>query len=1265
MATLEEAIENVRRLENLALYNDEQPTIEASPASITYNFDFDTNFCDKEAFITGISRYMEEAAIHQQLNDMLETGEQYACMLYTWRCLSRAVPTAKNDEQSNRTEMYQATLDVMKPHIQKLKDFMYFHESAITTFCSEIKKLCHPERKKDFISETHLLALGKCINMFAVLGSLKNMKACLNNDFAFYKRAETFLKQTTNDARALQESQNLTMFLATHDIITTKLKAGLEDIEGSDEVLADIIQQACYFFEFKMYVLPKEKHLLLKVIGFTLFLLDGKNANVNKLDQKRRISINKIDKFFKQLPVVPLYGDMQISLISYVKNCPHFDGSKWSCASENAEEKIGMMQYNLTGKIDSIRDEHVKFMSELSKINNEYNNTKVKKTLSIEECRGLTDLALRGLRLISSWNAQVMELFYWKLLHLTDKYSNPQCPETAEEYERATRYNYDSNEKFALVQTMSMIKGLSGIMFRLEGIFSNAIRCFIHAELQDFVQNTMREPLRKAAKSSKKTLMKTVMMAIRETVIDLSKSAVEDPAVRGEKDPKNGFRIDIPFRSVGPSSTQLYMLRTMLESLSSDKAGRGTKSFRKDLDSSTLNSIDVFLRSSFFYPYLLKFSQSLKECSDLSQLWYREFFLELTMGKRIQFPIEMSMPWILTDHILQASDAAMMEYVLIPLDLYNDSADCALNRFKKQFLYDEVEAEVNLCFDQFVFRLSEDIYSHYKQLASSIYLNKRFRSELEKRYIDEKRPKPGEELLPYPPTNRFVTILAQRHVQLLGRSVDLHKLLEQRLTISLRKSLDVAVSRFESKPLCYIMELETLTEICRLTHFLLSKHISLPNFESMFMEANHAVSAPYGRITLHVFWELYYDFLPNYCYNSSTNRFTRTTLSFVKEEPRDQPPKASNVHLYGNKDLHSAYTNIFSLNENFVGSEHFGCIVRLLSYQGIAVVIEELLKVVKNLFQSTIQQYVKVLMDGMPSKCGLPRYEYGSAGVLEFYNANLESIMQYRDLKTEVFQAFREVGNIIIFCLQVEEQMTQEEIADLLHAAPFQGIIPRPFVKENNCLEKDTVEAKMKRLEAQYATFQLVSLVSRYGTDEQRLNSEESDVITRERLCCGLSLFEVVLRRIKSFLDDDVWKEPAPSNGVMSIEECKEFHRLWSAIQFIYCKPLGQNEITVEETFGESLNWAGCTIITLLGQEHRFEALDFSAHLLRVQEIDARQETVAGVDLKRLVERIKQYRTINNEIFAVLNRYLKSGESSFEQVRCFQPPIHQACMSAV
>lgn len=57
-----------------------------------------------------------------------------------------------------------------------------------------------------------------------------------------------------------------------------------------------------------------------------------------------------------------------------------------------------------------------------------------------------------------------------------------------------------------------------------------------------------------------------------------------------------------------------------------------------------------------------------------------------------------------------------------------------------------------------------------------------------------------------------------------------------------------------------------------MTHKLLSKFLTLDSFDAMFREANHNVSAPYGRITLHVFWELNYDFLPNYCYNGSTNR---------------------------------------------------------------------------------------------------------------------------------------------------------------------------------------------------------------------------------------------------------------------------------------------------------------------------------------------------------------------------------------------------------
>ena len=69
-------------------------------------------------------------------------------------------------------------------------------------------------------------------------------------------------------------------------------------------------------------------------------------------------------------------------------------------------------------------------------------------------------------------------------------------------------------------------------------------------------------------------------------------------------------------------------------------------------------------------------------------------------------------------------------------------------------------------------------------------------------------------------------------------------------------------------------DLENLLDVNRMTHQLLSKCVKLIPFKNMLGEANHSVSAPYGRITLHVFWELNFDFLPNYCYNSSTNRWS-------------------------------------------------------------------------------------------------------------------------------------------------------------------------------------------------------------------------------------------------------------------------------------------------------------------------------------------------------------------------------------------------------
>ena len=44
-------------------------------------------------------------------------------------------------------------------------------------------------------------------------------------------------------------------------------------------------------------------------------------------------------------------------------------------------------------------------------------------------------------------------------------------------------------------------------------------------------------------------------------------------------------------------------------------------------------------------------------------------------------------------------------------------------------------------------------------------------------------------------------------------------------------------------------------------------------------------------------------------------------------------------------------------------------------------------------------------------------------GVFEFYYAQLAPVIQYRDLRTEVFQSFKEIGNTIVFCLLLEKAL--------------------------------------------------------------------------------------------------------------------------------------------------------------------------------------------------------------------------------------------------
>ena len=65
--------------------------------------------------------------------------------------------------------------------------------------------------------------------------------------------------------------------------------------------------------------------------------------------------------------MVPLFGDMQIAPFNYLKRAPNFDSSKWPTSMSNQLSS----QASLITHMESMREEHIKYVSELARHSNE------------------------------------------------------------------------------------------------------------------------------------------------------------------------------------------------------------------------------------------------------------------------------------------------------------------------------------------------------------------------------------------------------------------------------------------------------------------------------------------------------------------------------------------------------------------------------------------------------------------------------------------------------------------------------------------------------------------------------------------------------------------------------------------------------------------------------------------------------------------------------------------------------------------------------
>jgi len=403
---------------------DPEPMITAADPSIYHTVDLDTQFLDAGEYGRCVARFQQELHRQSRLVALLDQAQYYAVVLYTWRSCSLGIPMIKSNAQENRTEIYRTTYDVLKPEIDKLLNFFNFQRHAVQIFCEEMKHAC--QEKSAFMSDQYLHTLGQFINMFAVLDELKNIKASIKNDSSSFRRAAGILKMITNP-NEMAMMEGFSMFLATNNSIMAEVKRSMNEVPGYEGLMCDIINTYVEKFENNVYLKPTEKHLLVKVIGFCLYLIDSENMNINKLDSKKKLHLNKIDKIFKQVEVVPLYGDMMIGPFKYIENTPNFDPFHWGHCMSEEPSRQAMLDNKMMAQL---RLEHVQLISALTSqcylndtiqaLNKKvlgamYKDSTVgdsenSKQKSDREEREMYDLALDSLNKLSSWTAKIMEL---------------------------------------------------------------------------------------------------------------------------------------------------------------------------------------------------------------------------------------------------------------------------------------------------------------------------------------------------------------------------------------------------------------------------------------------------------------------------------------------------------------------------------------------------------------------------------------------------------------------------------------------------------------------------------------------------------------------------------------------------------------------------------------------------------------------------------------------------------------------------------------
>lgn len=1248
---------------------DEQPEVQGPAVLVSSERGATSSpveYSDVSAYRLSLS---EDTKALNQLDALIQEGKGMASVLYTYRSCVKALPQLPDSMKHSQADLYLETYQVLDLEMSRLREIQRWQASAASKLAADMQRFSRPERRINGPTITHLWSMLKLLDVLVQLDHLKNAKASIPNDFSWYKRTFTQVSIQWQDIDSMREElDDLQIFLSTRWAILLNLHVEMFRVNNVEDILQVLIVFVVESLELDFALLFPERHILLRVLPVLVVLATSSEKDSESL--YKRVKINRLINIFKNDQVIPAFPDLHLSPAAILKELSMYF-QKFSSQTRlltlpaphelpPREAQDYQRHYLIINHIGAIRAEHDDFAIRFASSLNQLLLLKSIDGADIEWCKevkgNMYDMVVEGFQLLSRWTARIWEQCAWKFSRpckdAIPSESNGSSA-TFSDYEKVLRYNYTAEERKALVELISYIKNVGSMMHRCDTLVADALWETIHAEVQDFVQNTLATMLRTTFRKKKdlSRILSDMRTLSADWMANTSKPETELQSHGGE-DSKGSFFYPRP---VAPTAAQVHCLQFLIYEVVSGgnlrKPGGLFGNSGSEIPVNDLKQLETFFYKLSFFLHILDYSVTVGTLTDLGFLWFREFYLE--SSRVIQFPIECSLPWMLVDHVLESQNAGLLESVLMPFDIYNDSAQQALVTLRQRFLYDEIEAEVDHCFDLFVSKLCDIIFTYYKSWAASELLDPSFLFALDN----------GEKYSVQP--MRFTALFKMTRVKLLGRTIDLRSLIAERMNKVFRDNIEFLFDRFESQDLCATVELEKLLDILKHTHELLSKDLSIDSFGLMLneMQENISLVSFSSRFASQIWSEMQNDFLPNFVLCNTTQRFVRSSRVPIVPVQKPSVPYAKPNFYCGTQELNSAHQSFARLHSGFFGIPHMFSVVRLLGSRSLPWLIRALLDHISNKL-TTLEPMIMGLQEALPKSIGLLPFDGGVAGCMRLIKENLNWGTK-TELKAEVLRGIKEIGSVLYWMGLLDIVLREVDTMHFMQTAPWLGLLPGAdgqILHSQDGGDSPLVNLFKSSIAAMVSNPGCPNPSSFFTMSKQ---AEAADLLYKANINTG-SVLEYALAFTSAALDKYCTKwSAAPKTGFIDITTSKDFYRIYSGLQIGYLEESDRPSLNNHEMLGDSVAWGGCTIIYLLGQQLHFELFDFSYQVLNVAEVEAgslsqmHKNSHFGQGWETLLEAMKKARRLNNHVFSMLKARCPLEDKTACAIKQSGAPLHR------